>query len=56
MRPIEALSHFGLGELAHQMCDHVMAHEEFLTATAIFRDLSMQFWVDKTAAALAELR
>jgi tetratricopeptide (TPR) repeat protein len=56
MRPIETLSHFGLGQLAHQTRDDVTAREEFLTATALFRDLSMQFWVDKTAAEFAELR
>ena len=56
MLPIEALSHFGLGELAHQAPAHVTAREELLTATAMFRDLGMEFWVDKTAAALAALR
>ena len=56
MRPIEALSHFGLGELAHQAPAHVTAREELLTATAMFRDLGMEFWVNKTAAALAALR
>jgi len=56
MLPIEALSHFGLGELAQQARDDVTARDAFLTASALFHDLSMASWVDKTAEALAEPR
>jgi len=38
-RPIEALSHLGLGQLAHQTRQHVTAREELLIAIAMFGDL-----------------
>ena len=55
MRPIEALSHLGLGELAHQSSQHVVAREELMTAAVMFRGMGMNLWVNKTEAALAEL-
>jgi len=55
MRPIEALSHLGLGELAHQSSQQVAAREELMTAAAMFHGMGMNLWVNKTEAALAEL-
>jgi len=55
MRPIEALSHLGLAELARRTSQHVDARQELMTAATMFHDLGMQSWADKTAAALAEL-
>ncbi|HXX10507.1 MAG TPA: hypothetical protein VEK05_03240, partial [Burkholderiales bacterium] len=55
MRPLEAQSRFALAELAKTAGRKRDASEQFNTAAAMFRDMGMPFWLERTESALKAL-
>ena len=53
MRPLIAHCHLGLGKLYRRTGDHVKAHEHLMTASAMYREMDMGFWLEKAEAAWA---
>ena len=53
MRPLVAHCHLGLGRLHRETGDGARAGEHLATATALYREMDMRFWLEK-AEALAE--
>jgi hypothetical protein len=47
MRPLVAHCHLGLGNLYRRTGDHAKAHEHLTTATAMYREMGMAFWLTK---------
>ncbi len=52
MRPLVAHCHLGLGELYRRTGDHVKAHEHLTTASAMYREMDMRFWLEKAETEL----
>jgi tetratricopeptide (TPR) repeat protein len=50
MRPLAAHCHFGLARLYRRTGKPERAAEHLATATAMFRDMGMRFWLEKTEA------
>jgi class 3 adenylate cyclase/tetratricopeptide (TPR) repeat protein len=55
MRPLVAHCHLGLGKLYRQTGKSEQAHDHLVTATAMYREMDMGFWLDKAEAELATL-
>jgi hypothetical protein len=53
MRPLVAHCHLGLGTLYRRTGDHVKAHEHLMTASAMYREMDMGFWLEQVEAACA---
>jgi class 3 adenylate cyclase/tetratricopeptide (TPR) repeat protein len=47
MRPLVAHCHQGLGKLYRRTGQRDQAHEHLTTATAVYREMDMRFWVEK---------
>jgi hypothetical protein len=56
MRPLAAECHLGLAKLSRLTGDRHQAEEHLATATTMFREMDMRFWLDKAAAEVAALR
>jgi tetratricopeptide (TPR) repeat protein len=54
MRPLAAHCHLGLGKLSGRMGKRAQAREHLTTATSMYRDMEMQFWLEQTEAAMGE--
>jgi predicted ATPase/class 3 adenylate cyclase len=52
MRPLVAHCHLGLGKLYRRAGKAEQAHEHFVTATTMYREMDMRFWLEKAAAEL----
>jgi tetratricopeptide (TPR) repeat protein len=52
MRPLQAHCHLGLGKLYRGFGDGVMAQEHLTTATRMYREMDMGFWLEKAEAEL----
>jgi tetratricopeptide (TPR) repeat protein len=52
MRPLVAHCHLGLGKLYRQTTKLEQARENFMTATTMYREMDMQFWLDKAQTAV----
>jgi tetratricopeptide (TPR) repeat protein len=52
MRPLVAHCHLGLGELYRRASKRPQAQEHLITATAMYREMGMSFWLEKAEAAL----
>jgi tetratricopeptide (TPR) repeat protein len=52
MRPLVAHCHLGLGKLYRRTGDYAKAQEHFTTATTMYREMDMTFWVEKVEAEL----
>jgi tetratricopeptide (TPR) repeat protein len=50
MRPLTAHCHLGLGRLYRLTGDPTKAHEHLTTATTMYREMDMQFWLGKAEA------
>jgi hypothetical protein len=50
MRPVAAHCHFGLGRLHRCMNRRAAADEHLATATAMYREMDMQFWLEQAEA------
>jgi tetratricopeptide (TPR) repeat protein len=47
MRPLVAHCHLGLGKLYRRTGDRAKAEEHLTTATAMYREMDMRFWLEK---------
>jgi hypothetical protein len=54
MRLLAAHCHLGLGKLSGRMGKRAQAREHLTTATSMYRDMEMQFWLEQTEAAMGE--
>jgi hypothetical protein len=52
MRPLVAHCHLGLGKLYRRSSDPARAEEHLVIATAMYREMGMNFWLEKAEAAL----
>ncbi len=55
MRPLLAHCHIGLGKLYKRTGKRQQAQEHLTTATAMFREMDMCFWLDQAEAELKAL-
>ena len=54
MRPLIAHCHLGLGKLYRRTDRREQAREQLATATTMYRDMGMTYWLEKAEAELAE--
>ena len=52
MRPLVAHCHLGLGNLYRRTSNRQQAEEHLATATTMYREMGMTFWLEKAEAAL----
>ncbi|MGH7267417.1 MAG: AAA family ATPase [Candidatus Rokuibacteriota bacterium] len=52
MRPLVAHCHLGLGKLYRRTCDQAKAEENLATATTMYREMDMGFWIEKAEVEL----
>ncbi len=55
MRPLVAHCHLGLGKLYRRMGNRQQAHEHLATATTMYREMDMRFWLEQSEPELKEL-
>jgi hypothetical protein len=55
MRPLVAHCHFGFGKLYRRTGRRQEAQEHLTTATTMYREMGMQFWLAPAEAGLKEL-
>ena len=55
MRPLVAHCHLGLGTVSRRIGEREQAHEHVTTATTMYRDMDMRFWLEQTEAEMREL-
>ena len=55
MRPLVAHCHFGLGKLYRQTNKPDQAREHFTTATTMYREMGMQFWLEQAEGEIRRL-
>ena len=53
MRPLVAHCRLGLGKLYRRTGDRAKAAEHLMTASAMYREMDMGFWLEKPDAAYA---
>ena len=56
MRPLVAHCHLGLGKLSRRTGKREQAQEHLHTATTMYREMDMRFWVEQAEAETAVLR
>ena len=55
MRPLLAHCHLGLGRLYRQTGKRDQAREQLTTATAMYGEMDMRFWLEQAQAELSGL-
>jgi hypothetical protein len=55
MRPLVAHCHLGLGKLYGRTGDRQQAHEHLTTATTMYREMDMRFWLEQAETELRAL-
>ena len=55
MRPLIAHCHLGLGKLYRSTGKREQAHEHLTTATTMYREMGMTYWLEKADTELKEL-
>jgi hypothetical protein len=55
MRPLGAHCHFGLGRLSQRTGKRDQACEHLTTATTMYREMDMRFWLEKAEAEMRQL-
>ena len=55
MRPLVAHCHLGLGKLSRRTSKRELAREHLTTATTMYREMDMRFWLEKAEAELKAL-
>jgi tetratricopeptide (TPR) repeat protein len=55
MRPLVAHSHLGLGKLCRRTGDRPKAHDHLTTATTMYREMEMEFWLEKAGREIGQL-
>jgi hypothetical protein len=53
--PLVAHCHLGLGKLYRHTGKHEQAREHLATATTMYREMGMTFWLEKAEAEVREL-
>jgi tetratricopeptide (TPR) repeat protein len=56
MRPLVAHCHLGLGQLFRKTDKREQAREHLATATTMYREMDMRFWLEQAEAESKELR
>jgi len=56
MRPLLAHCHLGLGKLYRRTGKREQAQEHLTTATVMYREMEMRFWLEKAEAEMAAVR
>ena len=56
MRPLVAHCHLGLGKLYRRTGKREQAHEHLTTATTMYREMGMRFWLEQAEKEMGELR
>jgi tetratricopeptide (TPR) repeat protein len=56
MRPLVAHCHLGLGKLARRTGNREEAQEHLTTATTMYREMDMRFWLEQAEAEMASDR
>jgi hypothetical protein len=56
LRPLVAHCHLGLGTLYRWTGDGAKAEEHLTTASTMYREMAMPFWLEKAEAAMSDLR
>ena len=55
MRPLVAHCHLGLGKLSRHTGKREQAREHLTTATAMYREMDMRFWLEQAESEIAAL-
>jgi hypothetical protein len=55
MRPLVAHCHLGLGKLYHRTDKREEAQEHLTTATTMYREMGMTYWLENAEAEATEL-
>jgi hypothetical protein len=55
MRPLVAHCHLGLGKLYRRTAKGQQAHEHLTTATTMYREMDMRFWLEQAEAEMGGL-
>ena len=55
MRPLVAHCHLGLGKLYRRTGKREQAREHLTTATTMYREMDMRFWLEQAEAEMSEL-
>ena len=55
MRPLVAHCHLGLGQLYRRTGERDQAQEHLTTATTMYREMDMRFWLDQAEAEIRTL-
>ena len=55
MRPLIAHCHLGLGKLYWRTGTRDQARENLATATTMYREMDMKYWLDQAELAMTEL-
>ena len=55
MRPLIAHCHLGLGKVYRRMGKPEQAQEHLATATTMYREMGMTYWLEQAETAMAEL-
>ncbi len=55
MRPLVAHCHLGLGKLFRRTGEREQAHEHLTTATAMYREMDMTYWLEQAEAEIGRL-
>ena len=55
MRPLQAHCHLGLGKLYRRTGKREQAREHLITATTLYREMDMRFWLEQAEAELGRL-
>jgi len=54
MRPLVAHCHLGLGKLARRTGQREQTQEHLTTATTMYRDMAMRFWLEQAQAEITQ--
>ena len=55
MRPLVAHCRFGLGKLCRRTGEPEQARAQLTTATTMYREMDMRFWLEQTEAEMRQL-
>ena len=56
MRPLQARCHLGLGTMFMRTDDPVNAREHLTSASEMFREMGMEYWLERAATVMADLQ
>ncbi len=55
MRPLVAHCHLGLAKLSQRAGERAEAQKHLTTATTMYRDMDMRFWLDRAESEMGAL-